>query len=79
MGTQLWRKLGYTKAGTLSYYRTTDGAEVDFIIETENELVPVEVKWTENTGPERRPPPAFVHRGKPAALYARVHRIPLSL
>jgi len=48
VGTQLWRKLGYTKAGTLSYYRTTDGAEVDFIIETENALVPVEVKWTEN-------------------------------
>uniref|UniRef100_A0A7C3E887 ATP-binding protein n=1 Tax=Gracilinema caldarium TaxID=215591 RepID=A0A7C3E887_9SPIR len=33
VGTQLWRRLAYSKSGSLSYYRTTDGAEVDFIIE----------------------------------------------
>ena len=48
VGIQLWRKLSYTKAGTLSYYRTTDGAEVDFILELETEIIPLEVKWTEN-------------------------------
>lgn len=48
VGTQLWRKLAYRRSGTLSYYRTTDGAEVDFIVEMENELIPIEVKWTEN-------------------------------
>ncbi len=48
VGTQLWRKLSYMRSGNLSYFRTTDGAEVDFIVETENELIPVEVKWSEN-------------------------------
>lgn len=47
VGIQLWRKLSYSSAGRLSYYRTTDGAEVDFIIEKGDEIIPVEVKWTE--------------------------------
>jgi len=48
VGTQLWRKLAYGARGRLSYYRTTDGAEIDFIVERGDELVPIEVKWTEN-------------------------------
>jgi len=48
VGTQLWRKLSYRRSGTLSYFRTTDGAEVDFIVETETGIIPVEVKWSEN-------------------------------
>ncbi|MFA4846225.1 MAG: DUF4143 domain-containing protein, partial [Patescibacteria group bacterium] len=32
----------------LFYQRTRDGAEVDFIIERENSLTPIEVKWTEH-------------------------------
>ena len=48
VGLQLWRKLSYGAAGSLSYYRTTDGAEVDFILEQGGELIPIEVKWTEN-------------------------------
>jgi len=48
VATQLWRKLSYTGSGQLSYYRTTDGAEVDLILESEGELIPIEVKWTEN-------------------------------
>jgi predicted AAA+ superfamily ATPase len=48
VGTQLWRKLSYRRSGNLSYFRTTDGADVDFIVETDTELIPVEVKWTEN-------------------------------
>jgi predicted AAA+ superfamily ATPase len=50
VATQLWRKLSYTGSGSLSYYRTTDGAEVDFILEREGEIVPIEVKWSENPG-----------------------------
>ena len=48
VGTQLWRKLSYSASGKLSHYRTTDGAEVDFILERGEELIPIEVKWTEN-------------------------------
>ena len=48
VGTQLWRKLSYGASGRLSYYRTTDGAEVDFILEHGEELITIEVKWTEN-------------------------------
>lgn len=45
---QLARKLSYLGDGSLSYYRTTDGAEVDFILEREGKLYPIEVKWTES-------------------------------
>ncbi len=31
----------------LSFWRTVGGAEVDFVVETPKEIVPVEVKWTE--------------------------------
>lgn len=48
VGCQLWRKLSYEGSGTLSYYRTTDGAEVDFIVENHDEILPIEVKWTES-------------------------------
>jgi predicted AAA+ superfamily ATPase len=48
IATQLWRKLSYGSVAGLSYYRTTDGAEVDFIVEREGELIPIEVKWSEN-------------------------------
>ena len=45
---QLWRALSYTRSGTLLYYRTSDGAEVDFIVQTNRELIPIEVKWTDH-------------------------------
>ncbi|MFA6508585.1 MAG: ATP-binding protein [Treponemataceae bacterium] len=48
VGTQLWRKLSYGASGSLSYYRTTDGAEIDFILDLGGELIPIEVKWSEN-------------------------------
>ncbi|MDD3981451.1 MAG: DUF4143 domain-containing protein [Spirochaetia bacterium] len=41
IGCQLWRELSYEGEGTLSYYRTTDGAEVDFILETNDEILPI--------------------------------------
>jgi len=47
VGTELWKRIGYTQQGTLYHYRTKGGAEIDFIVETDNRLIPVEVKWTE--------------------------------
>ncbi|HUX43090.1 MAG TPA: ATP-binding protein [Rectinemataceae bacterium] len=48
VGVQLMSKLSYQGSGGLSYYRTTDGAEVDFVLEQGGELTPIEVKWSEN-------------------------------
>ena len=48
VGIELWKRLKYLGAGRLHYFRTKGGAEVDFIIEHESALTPVEVKWTEN-------------------------------
>ncbi|MBI4564611.1 MAG: DUF4143 domain-containing protein [Planctomycetes bacterium] len=47
VGIELWERLKYLGAGRLHTFRTKGGAEVDFIIERENALTPVEVKWTE--------------------------------
>jgi uncharacterized protein len=35
----------------VSFWRTTGGAEVDAILETRREDIPIEVKWTENPRP----------------------------
>jgi predicted AAA+ superfamily ATPase len=48
VGIELWKRLQYLGAGTLSYLRTKAGAEVDFIVARGKRLVPIEVKWTEN-------------------------------
>lgn len=48
VGIELWKRLRYLGTGTLSYLRTKDGAEVDFIVEHGGRLAPIEVKWTEN-------------------------------
>lgn len=47
---QLFRKLSYRGDGSLSYFRTSDGAEIDFILHLNGRLVPIEAKWTENPG-----------------------------
>src|SRR5262249_49937677 len=39
------------RAWRLGYWRTTDGAEVDFILETPKEVIPIEVKYTKNPRP----------------------------
>jgi uncharacterized protein len=46
VGTELWKRAQYLGA-RLYYQRTHDGAEIDFIVERQRRLVPVEVKWTE--------------------------------
>lgn len=48
VGIELWKRLQYLGKGQLYYMRTKDGAEVDFIIEHAGEIIPIEVKWTEN-------------------------------
>lgn len=52
VGLELWKRLSYLDRGALSYYRTRDGAEVDFIVESNRRFTPIEVKWTENPAPE---------------------------
>jgi predicted AAA+ superfamily ATPase len=47
VGLELWRRLQYLGQGELSYLRTRDGAEVDFIVERKGQVTPFEVKWTE--------------------------------
>jgi uncharacterized protein len=48
VGIELWKRLQYLQDGQLSYLRTKDGAEVDFIIKRGGTTTPIEVKWTEN-------------------------------
>jgi len=48
VGIELWKRLQYLGDAALSYQRTRDGAEVDFIVERGGTLTPIEVKWTEN-------------------------------
>lgn len=48
VGIELWKRLQYLGEGALSYQRTRDGAEVDFIVEHGDTLTPIEVKWTES-------------------------------
>jgi len=48
VGIEIWKRLQYRGEGQLHYLRTKDGAEVDFIVELKGDLIPLEVKWTEN-------------------------------
>jgi predicted AAA+ superfamily ATPase len=45
---ELYRKLSYLGEGQLYHYRTRSGAEIDFVVQWRNELIPIEAKWTEN-------------------------------
>jgi predicted AAA+ superfamily ATPase len=47
VGIEIWKRLQYRGDGTLHHLRTKDGSEVDFIIELDGEVIPIEVKWTE--------------------------------
>jgi len=48
VGIELYKRLQYLGDGNLSYFRTSGGAEVDYIIERHGKAIPIEVKWTEN-------------------------------
>jgi len=45
-------RVGHSGRGTLSYFRTRDGMEIDYILEFDKRLTPIEVKWTENPNPK---------------------------
>lgn len=47
VGLELHRRLQYLGRGALHYLRTRDGAEVDFILEFDGLITPIEVKWTD--------------------------------
>lgn len=47
VGIELYKRMAYSHYGKLNYLRTKDGAEIDYIIKTENSLIPIEVKWTD--------------------------------
>jgi len=48
VGAELHRRLGYLDSGNLSYFRTKDGVEIDFIVEFGGSIIPIEVKWTDH-------------------------------
>jgi predicted AAA+ superfamily ATPase len=48
VATQLHRVFSYRNDAKLCYFRTADGAEIDFIADVAGKLYPIEVKWTEN-------------------------------
>ncbi len=47
VGNELWKRAQYSENTEIHYLRTRDGFEIDYIIEMEGRLIPVEVKWTE--------------------------------
>lgn len=47
VGAELWKRLAYLGEGRLHYLRTKAGSEVDFIVERDHQLTPIEVKWVE--------------------------------
>jgi predicted AAA+ superfamily ATPase len=53
VGQELAARTSYRGRGhRLSYWRTSNGAEVDFVVETPRFDLPIEVKWTERPRPE---------------------------
>jgi len=47
VGVEIWKRLQYAGTGSLSYFRTKDGAEVDYVVELRDRTIAIEVKWTE--------------------------------
>jgi predicted AAA+ superfamily ATPase len=48
VGIELWKRLKYLGRGKLCYFRTKSGAEVDYIIDFDDHIIPIEVKWTDD-------------------------------
>ncbi len=46
VGIELWKRLQYL-GGSLHHVRSKDGREIDFLVEINGALFPVEVKWTD--------------------------------
>ena len=52
VGIELWKRLQYRRSGRLLYLRTKGGLEIDFILDLDGQIIPIETKWTEHPGPE---------------------------
>ena len=48
VGMEIWKRLQCRGDGRLHHFRTKDGAEVDYVVELGNEIIPIEVKWKAN-------------------------------
>jgi uncharacterized protein len=46
VGIELWKRLQCLGDGQPYFFRTRHGVEVDFIVERQTKLTPIEVKWT---------------------------------
>lgn len=55
VGIEIWKRLQYGGSGQLSYYRTKDGAEVDYIVEFADHAIAIEVKWTDRPSLQQVP------------------------
>jgi len=65
----LREKLRFSSA-RVNFWRTTDGAEVDFVLDFARELIPVEVKWTELKKPAiTRSLRSFINQYQPSRSY----------
>jgi hypothetical protein len=65
----LRNNLQYTST-SLNFWRTRDGAEVDFILNKQNKVIPVEVKFQELTTPNLpRSLQSFINKYKPENVY----------
>lgn len=47
VGVELWKRAQYIGNSELHYFRTRDGFEIDYIIQKNDKLTPIEVKWTD--------------------------------
>ena len=50
VGVEIWKRLQYM-GGSLHHVRSKDGREIDFLVELNGSLIPVEVKWTDSPSP----------------------------
>lgn len=67
---QILNKAVRNSAATLHYWRTTDGAEVDFVIDRIREVIPVEVKYADLKGMTlSRSFRSFVEKYKPRKAF----------
>ena len=46
VGIEIWKRLQYL-GGSLYHVRSKDGREIDYLVELNGELIPIEVKWTD--------------------------------
>jgi len=93
VGAELWKRIAYLGEGSLSHFRTKDGAEIDFVVTLRGRYIPIEVKHTERPTVRdarhvieflaehpRRARHGFVvcRVGRPQALHDRVTALPWS-